>query len=270
MPVLDVSHLVKTFRGDGARFRAVDDVSFQLAEGEALGVVGGSGCGKSTLAKAICQLIPFDSGTIEVLGSCLPVRGARVRRELYSGMQMVFQNPIDSFDPKITLGRSIIEAARNFGMGAREANAALFAVLERVGLQADYADRLPHQVSGGECQRAAIARALLVKPRILICDEATSALDVSAQAQVLAILHDLRAQTRISYLFITHDLAVAQNLCDRIMVMCDGRVVEMGTADQVTNAPRHEYTKLLLESVLSVDMAVSSEETAISEEVRPS
>ena len=253
MSVLRIDGLVKTYVRNGVSLRAVDGVSLTLDEGEALGIVGESGCGKSTLLKAVCQLIPFDSGEVEILGQRLPVRGFAGRRSLYRNVQMVFQNPIDSFDPKIPLGRSITEAARNFGMPPREAEARLYEMLGLVGLQADYAERLPHQVSGGECQRAAIARALLVRPKVLVCDEATSALDVSAQAQVLALLRRVRAELAVSLLFITHDLAVAQNLCDRIAVMRAGRIVEEGPAGRVINEPRSDYTKMLLESVLSVD-----------------
>jgi peptide/nickel transport system ATP-binding protein len=253
MTILKAINVSKTYGKKGQGVKALDDISFSLEKGEALGIVGESGCGKSTLAKAICSLETIDSGTLEVAGVTLPAKRAMQRRCLYRKAQMVFQNPVDSFDPRMRLKKSITEAARNFGMSAREADRCLSETLDRVGLPADYAYRRPHQISGGECQRAAIARALLVRPEILICDEVTSALDVSVQAQILSLLHDVRKEYAMSLLFISHDLAVVQSLCSRIAVMYRGRIVEMGSVGQIINSPRHQYTKLLLNSTLSVN-----------------
>ena len=254
MLALRALDLCKTYgqgRSDQKTY-ALNNVSFELSPGETLGIVGESGCGKSTLAKALCKIITVDSGTVLLSGEDFrSFRGTR-NREYFRRLQMVFQDPLDSFDPRMTLGKGITEVARNFGMTSADADRCMYELLERVGLQAEYAHRYPHQVSGGECQRAAIARALMVKPQVLICDEATSALDVSAQAAVLDLLRSLREETDMAMLFITHDLAVAQILCNRIAVMRAGCFVEQGTADEVINRPQNEYTKMLLDSVLSV------------------
>lgn len=170
----------------------------------------------------------------------------------YQKMQMVFQTPADSFDPRRTLGDGIGESLRNAGMSAKDARREVERLLEKCGLPAEFANRYPHQVSGGQCQRAAIARAIAIKPRLLICDEATSALDVTIQAEILELLNQLRGQqgAGLSILFICHDIALVQKFCDRVLVMYHGRIVEQGNPDAVIQNPQNDYTKRLIDSVL--------------------
>ena len=169
---------------------------------------------------------------------------------IYQDMQMVFQMPMESFDPRCTLGDGIGESLRNMGITRAETRKRVENLLERCGLDKEYADRYPHQVSGGQCQRAAIARALAVSPEILICDEATSALDVTVQKQILELLIELKQKENLSFLLICHDLALVQKFCDRVLVLYHGKTVECGTPDEIINHPKMEYTKKLIDSVL--------------------
>lgn len=170
--------------------------------------------------------------------------------DLYRNVQMVFQTPEDSFDPRRSLGDGIMEGMRNYGMKRKEAGKRMKELLSMVGLEEKYAARYPHEVSGGQCQRAAIARALAVNPRLLICDEATSALDVTVQSQIITLLQKLRKEMGLSVLLICHDLALVQNFCDYVLVMYQGKIVEEGTPDEVIMRPKQDYTKLLIDSVL--------------------
>ncbi len=252
-PVLDVKNVTKTFRERGGRrFRALDDVSLAVREGECVGVVGESGCGKSTLARIITRLILPDSGSVRFCGTELTEAGGAALRRAYRDMKMIFQEPRSSFDPRLTLGVSIRAALKPVMRGRREQEAEVRRLLHVVGLEPRFAQAYPRQVSGGECQRAAIARAIAQKPRLLICDEATSALDVSVQAQVIELLTAIRRETGISYLFISHDLALVSSFCDRTYVLCGGRVVEQGPTAQIIREPREAYTKRLLSSVLTI------------------
>lgn len=245
-PVLEVQNLKKTFSRRGGPVSAVDGVSFRLFPGECLGLVGESGCGKTTLSRLTARLLDPTGGTILLDGQ--DVTHASVR-DICRKLQMVFQTPVDSFDPRRTLGDSVGESLRNAGMSAKETRARVGVLLEACGLPADFAARYPHAVSGGQCQRAAIARAIAIGPKILICDEATSALDVTVQAQILELLRSLQAKTGMAYLFICHDLALVQQFCSRVLVMYQGRIVEEGTPDEVIWKPKTEYTKRLLASV---------------------
>ena len=170
-------------------------------------------------------------------------------RQVYKNIQMIFQNPVSSFDPRRSLGHGIGESLRNSGVPKEEAKKRVLELLGQCGLSEEFYDRYPHEVSGGQCQRAAIARALAVKPKIVICDEATSALDVTVQQQIMELLDAFRKEYQISYLFICHNLALVQQFCDRVLVMKDGRIVEEGTPDEVILKPKEEYTKMLVESV---------------------
>ena len=228
--------------------KAVDDVSFQLESGEILGIVGESGCGKSTLAKLITRLTDLTSGTLIFDGKDITNLSGRELKHFYGKIQMVFQNPLTSFDPRRTLGDGIGESLRNRGMKKEERNSRITEVLEQAGLSAEFADRYPHEVSGGQCQRAAIARVLAVEPAILICDEATSALDVTIQKQIMDLLLELKEKQGLSFIFICHNLALVQMFCDRVLVLYDGKVVESGTTDEIINYPKEEYTKKLIES----------------------
>jgi len=247
-PVLEVRGLTKIFSRPS--FTAVDHVSFRLMPGEVLGIVGESGSGKSTIAKLITRLLDATEGEIIVDGEDVTrARGAKLR-EVYRKLQMVFQTPADSFDPRRTLGDGIGESLRNRGASKAEIQERVAETLEQCGLPAAFAGRYPHEVSGGQCQRAAIARALTGGPKVLILDEATSALDVAVQRQILELLMELQKARGLSYLLICHNLALVQMLCDRVLVLCGGRAVEEGTPDEVILRPQSEYTRRLVEAVL--------------------
>ena len=247
--ILEAEHLTKIFTRRGSEpLKAVDDVSFQLRSGETLGIVGESGSGKSTLAKMLTRLTDISSGTLKVEEKDITSLKRRELREMYGTMQMVFQDPVSSFDPRKTLGYGIGESLRNRGMKKTEVDESVKQALEQCGLSSEFADRYPHEVSGGQCQRAAIARALIVKPKILICDEATSALDVTIQKQIMELLQELKEKRGLSFIFICHNLALVQEFCDRVLVLYDGKNVEEGTTDKVILHPQNEYTKKLIES----------------------
>ena len=229
---------------------AVDDVSFELRQGECLGIVGESGSGKSTIVKMITHLQSITEGNVILKGKDITNVKGKELREVYKDIQMVFQMPMESFDPRRTLGDGIGESLRNMGLSRKETRERVEKLLERCGLDKEYADRYPHQVSGGQCQRAAIARALAVEPSVLICDEATSALDVTVQKQILKLLMELKQKENFSFLLICHDLALVQAFCDRVLVLYHGETVESGTPDEIINHPKMDYTKKLIESVL--------------------
>ena len=251
MTVLELQEVTKVFPGrKGAQVRALDRVSFCIEEGESVGLIGSSGSGKSTVANAVCRFIDVTSGRILLRGCDITEARGKALRQAYKEVQMVFQSPRSSFDPRRTLGDGVGECLKNGGIGKDERRERVRALLERCGLPAAAADWYPHEVSGGQCQRAAIARALAAQPRLLVCDEATSALDVMAQRQILKLLLGLKAEGRLQPLFITHNLAVAQQCCDRLVVMDKGRIVEEGRTDDVVCRPQSEYTRRLIEAVL--------------------
>ena len=248
--ILKADHLKKIFVSGKKSTTAVDDVSFELTRGECLGIVGESGSGKSTIARMLTHLEGVTEGQIFFKGKDITHIRGKALREIYQDMQMVFQMPMESFDPRCTLGDGIGESLRNMGITRAETRKRVENLLERCGLDKEYADRYPHQVSGGQCQRAAIARALAVSPEILICDEATSALDVTVQKQILDLLTELKQKENLSFLLICHDLALVQEFCDRVLVLYHGKTVECGTPDEIINHPKMEYTKKLIDSVL--------------------
>lgn len=248
--LLEVKHLKKVFRSGKENFTAVEDISFSLAPGECLGIVGESGSGKSTVAMMLTHLTEVTDGRIFFQGKDITDLKGRRLREIYREIQMVFQTPGESFDPRCTLGDGIGESLRNMGISKKETRKRVENLLIKYGLSADYADRYPHQVSGGECQRAAIARALAVEPKVLICDEATSALDVTVQKQIMELLIKLKEEKNLAFIFICHDLALVQMFCDRVIVMHDGHVEEEGTPEEIIERPKTEYTERLIESVL--------------------
>ena len=248
IPILSVRGLTKVFEIPKREpITAVSNVTFDLAAGTALGVVGDSGCGKSTLVRLIMRLMPSTAGTILLKGHDITHLNERALREVYRTMQMVFQQPAASFDPRRTLGDGIGEPLRNQGRTCHEADRCAAELLERCGLTADMAARYPHEVSGGQCQRAAIARALAVSPELLICDEATSALDAAVQAQIVQLLKKLQREEGLAMLWIGHDLALVRELCSRVIVMRQGKIVEQGETREVLEYPKEEYTKLLME-----------------------
>ena len=250
-PILRVQNLTKTFTRSGqSNLTAVNGISFDLLPGERLGIIGGSG--KTTAVNLITRLLDATEGRIFLDGEDITLKTGKSLRMIYRKMQMVFQTPTDSFDPRRTLGDGIGESLRNCGMTRHDADAQAERLLERCGLPASFAGRYPHEVSGGQCQRAAIARALAVKPKVLICDEATSALDVTVQKEILELLNELRCEqgTALSILFICHDISLVQQFCDRILVMYHGDIVEQGAPDAVICHPQNDYTKRLIDSVL--------------------
>ena len=250
--VLEVNNLTKTFYGSDKKvFHAVDHISFSQAQGECLAIIGESGSGKSTTVNMITRLIDATEGSIILDGENITHIKGKQLRDTYMKMQMVFQSPRESFDARRTLGDGIGESLRNHGWSKSDARTEVLRLLELCGLDKEFADRYPDQVSGGQCQRAAIARALAIKPKLLICDEATSALDVTVQEDILGLLKELRQkQEDLSILFICHDLAVVQQFCDRVLVMHDGVIVEEGTPDEVIRNPQDAYTKHLIDCVL--------------------
>lgn len=247
--VLEVINLKKSYRNGSSVVMAVDGISFMLKKGEILGIVGESGCGKSTVVKMITRLIECDEGEIILNSRNITALKGNKLIDAYKEMQMVFQTPTESFNPRKTLGSSIIESMMNNGMTRKEAWARGESLLAYCGLNPAYMKRYPHQVSGGECQRAAIARAVAINPSVLICDEATSALDVTVQKQIIELLKTLRKDFDMSFLFICHDLALVQQFCDHVLVMNNGKIVEQGTPDEVIKNPKMKYTKMLVNSV---------------------
>jgi peptide/nickel transport system ATP-binding protein len=250
-PVLSTKDLQKTF-GDALFFRrsrkvrALDHVDVQIARGETLGIVGESGSGKSTLARCIARLVEPSGGEIRLDGEEIASKSQSALRPFRRRVQIVFQDPYRSLNPRRTVAQSITEGPRNYGADRHAARTRAGALLDLVGLEARALDRYPHEFSGGQRQRIAIARALAMQPDVLIADEAVSALDVSVQAQVLDLIEKLRDELGLTILFITHDLRVAARLCDTIAVMLNGRIVEHGPARKVFLKPEHDYTQALL------------------------
>jgi ABC-type glutathione transport system ATPase component len=229
--------------------RAVDGVSFEVPVGQTLGLVGESGSGKSTIGKAILGLVRPAGGHILFGGTKITHARGRQRRDLAREIQVVFQDPYGSLNPSLTVGRTLTEPLRLRGSAGHEAAAAVASILAQVGMPADAATRYPGQFSGGQRQRIAIARALVLRPRLLICDEPTSALDLSVQAQILNLLLELRRTLGLAYLFISHDIDVVRHMSHQIAVLRHGAIVEQGTTGDVLETPRHEYTRSLLASV---------------------
>ena len=248
-PLLEIRQLRVRYRKGRRTVDAIDDVSFDVSPGETVGLVGESGSGKSTLANAILGLVPIESGEIRFAGRDVAHLSFKERRAFYHRAQIVFQDPYSSLNPVRTIGRILAEPLealeRTDRAAARER---VQAMLDRVGLPQDAEGRYPHEFSGGQRQRIAIARALMPNPRLVICDEATSALDLSIQAQILNMLQDLQADSGLSYLFVSHDLEVVKHMCNRIIVLYRGRVMEAGAAASVFGSPAHPYTHALREA----------------------
>ncbi len=259
-PLLDVKNLTRDYvlRSGGAfaprqTLRAVDDVSFSIARGEVLGIVGESGCGKSTLARIVMALDRPTAGEVLLEGTSLFQLPAAALRQRRRDFQMVFQDPYGSLDPRHSVGRIIAEPLHLIGR-ASDHRARVAATLESVGLRADDAKRYPHEFSGGQRQRIAIARALMTGPKLLVADEAVSALDLSVQAQILRLLMELKARNALTVLFISHNLGVVEEIADRVGVMYAGKLVELGPAADVLHHPQHDYTQRLLDAEPTLDM----------------
>lgn len=228
----------------------IDNISLQIAAGEAVGLVGESGCGKTTLARIIARFSNADTGEIILDGQSITNLSGRQLQAVYRKMQMIFQTPVDSFNPRATLRDGILAALINQGISRSDAELRLAEVLHDVNLSADIVEHYPHEASGGQCQRAAIARALANRPRLLICDEATSSLDVTVQAHIITLLKNLRQYHQLSFLFISHDLALVQQFCDRMLVMQDGQIIEAGNPDDLIARPQTEGLKRLIDAAL--------------------
>ncbi len=235
--------------------RAVDGVSFDLAPGETLGVVGESGCGKSTLARAVLALIPATGGEVLFRGRNLNALPRPELRGLRRHFQMIFQDPLASLDPRMTVGQIIAEPLRSFfpQMRELERRAKVLEIMPRVGLLPDQIQRYPHEFSGGQAQRIGIARALISQPDIVVCDEPVSALDVSIKAQIVNLLVDLQQQSGVSLVFVAHDLAAVSHISHRVLVLYLGKVMEIAPAEAIGRAPRHPYTASLIEAIPVAD-----------------
>jgi oligopeptide transport system ATP-binding protein len=265
-PVVDVRDLKVHFRARRRTVRAVDGVTFTLAAGETLGVAGESGSGKSTVARALVQIHRPTAGAMTVAGAdAIGLRGGELRA-YRRRMQMVYQDPYDSLDPRMNVLEAIGEGLSVRGVARARHRAEATELLDRVNLPAGLLSRYPAQLSGGQRQRVSIARALAVRPEVIICDEAVAALDVSIRAQILNLLKDIQADSGISYLFISHDLSTLRFLADRVAIMYLGRIVEHGTAAQVFGAPQHPYTRALIAAVPDVSVTRAGPRQALSGE----
>lgn len=240
-------------------FTAVEDLSFSLAEGEVLAIVGESGCGKSTLAQALVGLAPWSAGKLTLFGEALNPASRKDLKQIRSQMQMVFQDPFSSLNPRQTISEILIYPLLARGFSRGESAIKIEKTLALVGLSTDVLSRFPHAFSGGQRQRIGIARSLVLSPKILICDEVTSALDVSVQAQVLQVLDEIRRQEGISLIFISHDMQVVRALADRVLVMYLGQVMEMGEVSRVLASPKHPYTEALIKSIPTLDRSAPPE-----------
>jgi oligopeptide/dipeptide ABC transporter ATP-binding protein len=264
-PFLDVSGVSKSFRlRDGQTLHAVRDVSFRQRRGETLGVVGESGCGKSTLARLILHLIPASAGRVRVGGEVLEALPPAAMRHKRRDMQMIFQDPQASLDPRMRVGDLIAEPLVIHRIGDRaERRRRVAELCELVGLDASATRRWPHEFSGGQRQRISIARALATRPALVLADEPVSALDVSIQAQILNLLTDIRARLDLTYVFISHDLAVVRHIADHVAVMYLGEIVELAEAESFFAAPLHPYAQMLLASVLEPGEARAADASAV-------
>ena len=257
MSLLDVSHVSKSFSAGrdllGRKTRwshAVQDVSFALEKGEFLAVVGESGAGKSTVGRIVLRLIEPDSGSIMFDGQDVRAAKSGELRRMRQGMQMIFQDPHSSLDPRMTVGEAVAEPLvvhTDLNRSSREKR--VLEILGRVGIGTSYLTRYPAELSGGQLQRVAIARALTLDPKMIVCDEPVAALDVSVRAQVLNLLRDLQEELGIAYLFVCHDLALIEVIADRVLVMADGKIVETGEVSDIFTNPQQEYTRMLLDAI---------------------
>ena len=274
-PLLEVRDLRKHFpihkgflRRETASVHAVDGVSLDVAPGETLGIVGESGCGKSTLGRTLVRLYEPTGGQMTYRGEdLLALQGERLRA-MRRNLQMIFQDPFASLDPRMTVGQILCEPYKvHNACPPRERHERARALLERVGLKAAYMNRYPHEFSGGQRQRISIARAMALNPELVVADEPVSALDVSIQAQILNLLKDLQSEFRLTYIFISHDLAVVDHFCDRVAVMYLGRIIEIAPRDELFRNPRHPYTQALIEAIPRVGTGKKRMQAALRGEV---
>ncbi|MGP1508410.1 MAG: ABC transporter ATP-binding protein [Sphaerochaeta sp.] len=259
VPLVEAVNLKKYFKTPNGLLHAVEDVSFKLHEGKTLGVVGESGCGKSTLGRLILRLHSATSGKVLFNGENILDYKKREMHKVQENMQMIFQDPYSSLDPRMSVGALISEPLETVSLREKlsrnEMNSRVEKVMELCGLPFDHTNRYPHELDGGLRQRVGLARAMVLEPRFIVCDEPVSALDVSIQAQILNLLMDLQENNGLSYLFITHDLAVVKHISDEIMVMYMGQVIEYSKTDDLFSNPLHPYTRALLNSIPTIDLS---------------
>ncbi|RCH55830.1 ABC transporter ATP-binding protein [Mucilaginibacter hurinus] len=257
-PILKINNLTKTFRAKPGFWslsktvvKAVNNVSFEVYPGETLGLVGESGCGKTTLGRSILRLIEPTSGTISFCGTELTGLNAKEMRRIRRDIQIIFQDPYSSLNPKLTVGESLMEPLKVQNLYGNDSlrKQKVLDVLRRVNLLPEHFNRYPHEFSGGQRQRIVIARALVLQPKFIVCDESVSALDVSVQAQVLNLLRELQEEFNLTYIFISHDLAVIKHIADRVMVMNKGEIIETGYPEDIYNNPQQAYTQRLIEAI---------------------
>jgi len=274
-PLLEVKHLVKYFpvrsgllQRVTAWVQAVDDVSFEIREGETFGLVGESGCGKTTVGRTVLRLIPATSGEVYFRGiNVFQARGAELKR-LRRDMQIIFQDPFSSLDPRMPIGESIAEGLLAHGIGTKqERYEMVIDTLRKVGMHPSHARRYPHEFSGGQRQRIGIARALVLRPKLIVCDEPVSALDVSIQSQVLNLLKDLQQEFGLTYLFIAHNLSVVEHISDRVGVMYLGKLVEVTSREELYRNPLHPYTKALMSAIPIPDPGLKRERIILKGEI---
>ncbi len=258
--LLSVENLCVVFnqgikKGSNQEIQALKDISFELVEGEVLGVVGESGCGKSTLARAILQLQPITSGKVFWQGQDLLENTSNQNKTMRENIQLIFQDPLDALNPRMTVAQIIAEPLYNLKpeISKTEVQKRVVELMLAMGLQEQQKNRYPHEFSGGQCQRIGIARAMILNPKLLICDEPVSALDVSIQAQIINLLMDLKDRTGMSMIFISHDLSIVRQVCDRVLVLYKGKLVESGNASDIYDNPQHPYTQKLLDSIPLAD-----------------
>jgi oligopeptide transport system ATP-binding protein len=265
-PLLRAEEVVKHFpAGLGTSVKAVERVSFEIYPGETVGLVGESGCGKSTLGRLITQLLPVTSGNIFFDGVDLTKLSGEKLRQKRRQLQMIFQDPYSSLNPRMTVGDIIAEPLQNFGLlRGRAKDRRVQELLKVVGLNPYFNNRYPHEFSGGQRQRIGIARAIALQPKLIVADEPISALDVSIQAQIINLMEDLQKEFQLTYLFIAHDLSVVRHISDRVMVMYLGKIVEIADSVEIYRNPRHPYTKALLSSIPIPDPEIQSKRRIVS------
>jgi len=262
--ILSVKNISKIYESSGGGFgrknkvSALDGVSFNLAQGETLGIVGESGCGKSTLGRIISRLDSPTSGEIIYKGNDIAKKSLAAMRPLRKEIQFIFQDPYASLNPRRQIGAIIEEPMRIHGVSKDERRARAHELLEKVGLDKNSYEKYPHEFSGGQRQRVVLARALTLKPELIIADEPVSALDVSIQAQVLNLFKELQDEMKLTYVFVAHDLGVVRHISDRIAVMYLGKIVELGSVEEIYNNPQHPYTKALLSANPRIDQSAQS------------
>ena len=268
--LLKVENLVKYFKTNAGKVKAVDGVSFEVYAGETLALVGESGCGKSTLGRLILRLIEPTNGKVLLEGEDLGKLSGGQLRKKRSELQIIFQDPFSSLDPHFTVGEIIAEPLRAMGMGKKEREARVLELLDQVGLAPETYFRYPHQFSGGQRQRIGIARALATSPKLIVCDEPVSALDVSIQAQILNLLKQLQKEHGLTYLFISHDLAVVRYISSRVCVMFLGQLCEICSTQEAYDHPLHPYTRMLIDSAPEPDPEFHREDRLLLQGEMPS